>query len=58
MADRSINDLTQYPVFPWVITDYSSDHLDFNDPSIYRDLSKPIGALNQERLNRLLVSQN
>lgn len=26
-ADRSCNDLTQYPVFPWVIQDYSSDVL-------------------------------
>ena len=27
MADRSINDLTQYPVFPWVVADYTSDTL-------------------------------
>ncbi len=26
-ADRSFNDLTQYPVFPWVIADYTSDTL-------------------------------
>ena len=24
VADRSINDLTQYPVFPWVIQDFTS----------------------------------
>ena len=28
---------------------------DLNDPSIFRDLSKPIGALNPERLHRLKV---
>ena len=27
LADRSFNDLTQYPVFPWVVADYTSDFL-------------------------------
>ena len=49
-AGRSFQDLTQYPVFPWIISDYTSDTLDFNDSSIFRDLSKPIGALNPARL--------
>ncbi|XP_053694361.1 protein FAN-like isoform X2 [Sabethes cyaneus] len=53
LADRTYQDLTQYPVFPWVISDYSSDRLDLNDPVVYRDLTKPIGALNEERLQRL-----
>ena len=51
LAHRSFNDLTQYPVFPWILSDYSSKTLDLNDPNSYRDLSKPIGALNAERLN-------
>jgi len=42
--------MTQYPVFPWVIQDYTSTRLDLKDPKIYRDLSKPIGALNAKRL--------
>jgi factor associated with neutral sphingomyelinase activation len=77
-ADRSMNDLTQYPVygpslflapctkvshlyldicarlltqvFPHVIADYSSRKLDLDKPSTFRDLTKPIGALNPERL--------
>jgi hypothetical protein len=40
---------TQYPVFPWVIADYASEQLDLNDSKTFRDLSKPIGALNKER---------
>lgn len=52
-ADRSYNDLTQYPVFPWVLSDYVSEKLDLNDHQNYRDLSKPIGALNENRLKRL-----
>lgn len=41
---------TQYPVFPWVVSDYTSKKLNWEDPATYRDLSKPIGALNEERL--------
>ncbi|GKA73291.1 BEACH domain-containing protein B isoform X1 [Tanacetum coccineum] len=44
LAGRSYNDLTQYPVFPWVLEDYTSDVLDFNKSSIFRDLSKPVGS--------------
>eukprot|EP00026_Physarum_polycephalum_P000200 Phypoly_transcript_00200.p1 GENE.Phypoly_transcript_00200~~Phypoly_transcript_00200.p1 ORF type:complete len:1988 (-),score=255.41 Phypoly_transcript_00200:62-5914(-) len=50
IAGRTYNDLTQYPVFPWVIADYTSTTLDLNNPATYRDLSKPIGALNSDRL--------
>lgn len=28
LADRTFHDLTQYPVFPWVIADYTSQILD------------------------------
>ncbi|XP_075600152.1 protein FAN isoform X5 [Balearica regulorum gibbericeps] len=55
LADRSCNDLSQYPVFPWIIADYSSSVLDLTKPETFRDLSKPIGALNKERLDRLLT---
>ena len=27
LAHRSFNDLTQYPVFPWIIADYTSETL-------------------------------
>ena len=53
-SGRSFNDLTVYPYFPWVITDYESQTLDLANPSVFRDLSKPIGALNPERLEELL----
>eukprot|EP00111_Clytia_hemisphaerica_P016966 TCONS_00050315-protein len=52
-ADRSFNDLTQYPVFPWIIQDYSSNSLDLQNPDTFRDLTKPIGALDENRLNQL-----
>ncbi|KAL2431932.1 Beige protein-like protein 1 [Exophiala dermatitidis] len=49
MAGRTYNDLTQYPVFPWVIADYTSEELDFTDPRTFRDLSKPMGCQTPER---------
>lgn len=99
LADRSCNDLSQYPVFPWVLNDYSSAQLggstakkythqgldpksfcaavtvhtprcchnsccvfvflpDMTNADTFRDLSKPVGALNKERLDRLLVRHN
>mmetsp|Transcript_62593 Transcript_62593/g.93086 ORF Transcript_62593/g.93086 Transcript_62593/m.93086 type:complete len:1004 (+) Transcript_62593:4339-7350(+) len=48
-AGRSYNDLTQYPVFPWILADYDSEEIDLNDPSVYRDLSKPMGAQGETR---------
>ena len=44
MAGRTFNDLTQYPVFPWVLADYTSEELDLKNPASFRDLSKPMGA--------------
>lgn len=44
MAGRTFNDVTQYPVFPWVLADYSSAELDLHDPKSFRDFSKPMGC--------------
>lgn len=30
----------QYPVFPWILSDYTSSTLELSSPSSYRDLSK------------------
>uniref|UniRef100_A0A8C8IH17 Neurobeachin n=1 Tax=Oncorhynchus tshawytscha TaxID=74940 RepID=A0A8C8IH17_ONCTS len=49
VAGRTYNDLNQYPVFPWVLTNYESEELDLTLPGNFRDLSKPIGALNPKR---------
>ena len=48
-AGRTYNDLTQYPVFPWVISDYESEDIDLDDPKSFRDFSKPMGALGETR---------
>lgn len=59
-AGRSMTDLAQYPVMPWVLADYESDTIDTVTGrlrpgqadlpgavpgTIWRDLSKPIAAL-------------
>lgn len=54
MAGRSLADFSAYPVFPWIIADYTSTNLDLTDPASFRDLSKPVGALNPECLSALL----
>ena len=55
LAGRSYNDLCQYPVLPWVLSNYTSEEIpDLSDRSNYRDLSKPMGALNPERLNEFI----
>ncbi|XP_047376057.1 lysosomal-trafficking regulator isoform X2 [Sciurus carolinensis] len=51
-AGRSFNDLMQYPVFPFILADYISETLDLSDPSIYRNLSKPIAVQYKEKEDR------
>ncbi|KAK1779994.1 hypothetical protein QBC45DRAFT_391906 [Copromyces sp. CBS 386.78] len=55
MAGRTFNDLTQYPVFPWVLADYTSEELDLNDPATFRDLSKPMGAQTKSRMETFIA---
>lgn len=49
-AGRTYNDINQYPVFPWILTDYKSSTLDLSNPAIFRNLSLPVGALLKHRL--------
>ncbi|XP_052428937.1 lysosomal-trafficking regulator isoform X2 [Carassius gibelio] len=51
-AGRSFNDLMQYPVFPFILRDYTSETLDLQDASIYRNLSKPIAVQSKEKEDR------
>ncbi|CAH0384949.1 unnamed protein product [Bemisia tabaci] len=47
IAGRTYNDLSQYPIFPWILADYTSDFLDLTNPATFRDLSLPIGVVNK-----------
>jgi hypothetical protein len=54
LSGRTFHDLCQYPVFPWVLSDYTSEILDLDDPGSFRDLTKPMGALDPKRLAELV----
>ena len=49
LGGRSYNDLSQYPVVPWILCDYSRNELKekdiYQDQAIYRDLSLPLGMI-------------
>jgi hypothetical protein len=39
---------------PWVLKQYTEPTIDLNNSAVYRDLSKPMGALNEARLRDFL----
>ena len=54
-ANRSYNDINQYPVFPWIIIDYKSEKLPkINDEKFIRPLDTPMGMLeiNKDSIQR------
>ena len=59
LAGRSYNDVCQYPVMPWVLADYRSEVIpDLCNKESFRDLSKPMGALNPSRLEDFIERFN
>jgi hypothetical protein len=58
ISGRSYNDITQYPVFPWILSNYLSNDIDLKNIHNYRDLSKPVGALNEDRLKEFKERYN
>jgi hypothetical protein len=45
-SNRSYNDINQYPVFPWIITDYTSQNFpNFEDSKFIRPMGKPMGMM-------------
>ena len=56
IAGRTYNDLMQYPVYPFVLSDYTSSTLDLNQKNIYRALEKPMAV--QEKKNELHYVNN
>ena len=45
-----MNTIYRYPVFPWILSSYKGATIDLGKKEVYRDLSKPMGALNPKRL--------
>ena len=52
LSGRTYNDLAQYPVYPWILSNYSSNIIDLKEPDTYRDFLYPIYAQDKEtRIN-------
>ena len=61
ISNRSFKDVNQYPIFPWIISNYSNKNeiKDINDllkNENLRDLSKPISTIDEERLNKSIIN--
>lgn len=53
IAGRTFHDPGNYPVMPWVLSNYTSTSVpDLSDERNFRDLSKPMGALCPKRLRK------
>jgi len=52
LSNRSFNDITRYPIFPWIISDYSNEELKINNKYQYRDFLKPVGIINEASRRR------
>ena len=55
LSGRTYNNLAQYPVYPWILRDYSSTEIDLNESNTYRDLSYPIYAQDEETRENLAL---
>lgn len=44
LSGRSYRDISQYPVFPWMITSFA-EKLDLRSGGTYRDLRRNMGSL-------------
>ena len=53
ISGRTYNDIAQYPVYPWVLSNYHSKELDLNDSVSYRDFLYPIFAQDSETRENL-----
>jgi len=52
-SSRSFNDVAQYPIFPWIFTDYTSNWKKFQElrdrkpTEVYRDLRKHLSVISK-----------
>jgi len=56
IAGRTRIDFSQYPIMPWVLSNYfSNTPPDLTNRANFRDLTKPMGALCPQRLQKCLL---
>jgi len=51
-SGRSFNDLSQYPVFPWAIQDYTSENINLGNINTYRQFDKTIAGMTPDKRKR------
>lgn len=54
LTGRTYNDLTQYPVFPYILKDYTSHILSTTQSSTFREFDLPMGAQDPQRLTKFI----
>ncbi|KAJ3438053.1 lysosomal-trafficking regulator [Anaeramoeba flamelloides] len=54
LASRTYNDLNQYPIFPYLVSNYNDPELDFSNKNDFRNLRFLMGCLNSKRKERYL----
>lgn len=52
LSNRSFQDISQYPIFPWIISDYFSEQFVKNEKAQYRHLWDPLGVHSGARRQR------
>jgi hypothetical protein len=52
LSGRSLNDIGQYPIFPWTLCNMTSVSIDLTDPKNFRDLGTPVAATNKAKLEQ------
>ncbi|XP_076673285.1 lysosomal-trafficking regulator mauve isoform X3 [Andrena cerasifolii] len=58
LAGRSYNDLMQYPVFPFVLADYTNEKIDLNNPKIYRNFKRPMAVQDKKNEQHYINNYN
>lgn len=57
VSGRTYNDITQYPIFPWILRDYTGETLDLSNEEIFRPLDTPVGSINREKFRAELMPE-
>ncbi|KAK0171372.1 hypothetical protein PV328_009113 [Microctonus aethiopoides] len=58
LAGRSYNDLMQYPVFPFVLSDYISERINLKNSKIYRDFKRPMAVQDKKNEQHYINNYN
>uniref|UniRef100_A0A1X7VEE8 Uncharacterized protein n=2 Tax=Amphimedon queenslandica TaxID=400682 RepID=A0A1X7VEE8_AMPQE len=54
LAGRTFNDLMQYPIFPFILSDYTSEELDLSKDSSFRILERPISIQDDSKIKKYI----